>query len=101
MVFIKERKMETVIELLGESMTFFTFDDFIKRRYYIKYNLALKFKNNDLKYVTIYRWYVQSRYWIKDKYKYLIWDYLNGYETEETLLDEYNTYILKRGDVSE
>lgn len=101
MVFIKERKMETVIELLGESMTFFTFDDFIKRRYYIKYNLALKFKNNDLKYVTIYRWYVQSRYWIKDKYKYLIWDYLNGYETEETLLDEYNTYILKRGDISE
>jgi hypothetical protein len=101
MVFIKERKMETVIELLGESMTFFTFDDFIKRRYYIKYNLANKFKNNDLKYVTIYRWYVQSRYWIKDKYKYLIWDYLNGYETEETLLDEYNTYALKRGDISE
>lgn len=89
--------METITELLGEPMTFFTFDDFIKRRYYIKYNLALKFKNNDLKYVSIYRWYVQSRYWIKDKYKYLIWDYLNGYETEETLLDEYNKYIAKKG----
>ena len=89
--------METVIELLGKSMTFFTFDDFIRRRHFIKYNLALKFKNNDLKYITIYRWYVQSRYWIKDKYKYLIWDYLNGYETEETLLDEYNEYIVKKG----
>jgi hypothetical protein len=98
MVFIKGNNMETVIELLGEPMTFFTFDDFIKRRYYIKYNLANKFKNNDLKYVTIYRWYISSRYWLKDKYKYLIWDYLNDYETEETLLEEYNAYVSKRGD---
>ena len=92
--------METVIELLGESMTFFTFDDFMRRRRFIKYNLALKFKNNDLKYITIYRWYIQSRYWVKDKYKYLIWDYLNDYETEDTLIDEYNEYKSKRGDIS-
>lgn len=90
--------MDTVIKLLGEPMTFFTFDDFMKRRYYIKYNLALKFKNSEYEYIMTYRWYIQSRYWLKDKYKYLIWDYLNGYETEEELLKEYNEYVLKRGD---
>ena len=70
-----------------------------KRRHFIKAVLASKYEV-DMKYYTIYRWYIQSRYWIKDKYKYLIWDYLNDYETEDTLIAEYNEYVAKRGDVS-
>lgn len=88
--------MDIVIKLLGRGMTFYTFDDFMKKRYFIKDTLDKKYPDGE--YFTIYRWYVQSRYWIKDKYKYLIWDYLNGYETEETLIEEYNNYVLKRGD---
>lgn len=91
--------MDTVIELLGKGMTFYTFDDFMKRRYFIKAVLASKYEK-DMKYYTIYRWYIQSRYWLKDKHKYLIWDYLNDYETEETLIEEYNDYVAKRGDMS-
>jgi len=91
--------MDIVIELLGKGMTFYTFDDFIKRRHFIKAVLASKYEV-DMKYYTIYRWYIQSRYWIKDKYKYLIWDYLNDYEDEEELMKEYNDYLAKRGDTS-
>ena len=87
--------MDTIIKIIGRGMTFYTFDDFMKRRYFIKKVIDGKYGDNE--YYVTYRWYVQSRYWIKDKYKYLIWDYLNNYETEETLLEEYSKYVAKKG----
>ena len=91
--------MDEVINIIGKGMSFYTFEDFMKRRYFIKAVLESKYEK-DMKYYTIYRWYIYSRLWIKDKYKFLIWDYLNGYTTEEALIVEYDEYMAKRSDMS-
>ena len=83
-------------ELLGEDMLFYTFEDFIKLRKYIKDALVEK----DKKYQLIYGLYIESRPFIKNYYRGVIRDYVNDYITEDVLIGEYLTYksSKKKGD---
>lgn len=84
-------------DIIDIDMMFYTFDDFIKIRDYIKEKLKIK----DRQYIFIYRMYVEARPWIRDYYKGLIWDYLNDYMTDIELIEEYNKYLKKYGDKNE
>lgn len=92
--------MYTLGEFFGDDMLFYTFDDFIRRRHYIKSQLLLK----DYKYRVMYRLYIEARPWVKDCYRGCIWDYLNNYMNDDELLSCYNKYcssFRKRGDFDE
>ena len=80
--------------LFERYMLFYTFDDFMRQRFYIKANLSTK----DTNYVICYRMYVHSRPWVKEYYRGLIWDYLNDYADEDILDFEYKRYREKRGE---
>ena len=80
--------------IVDVDMFFYTFDDFIKRKEYIKNKLHTK----DRDYYFLYRMFVESRPWMKDFYRGCIWDYLNDYMTEDELLSHYETYMKKYGD---
>jgi len=80
-------------DIFGADMLYYTFDDFMTRREHIKSEYALK----EREYKILYNMYVESRPWMAEKYRHLIWDYLNDYLEELTLLDKYNEYLIKRG----
>ena len=86
--------MYIVADILGVDMVYYTFSDFMKRRYEIKELL----KNKDNEYVAIYRMYVESRPWMKEWYRECIWDFLNDYMSDAKLLEEYEKFCLKYGD---
>lgn len=83
--------------LFERHMLFYTFEDFMKQRFYIKANLSTKDNN----YIICYRMYIHSRPWVKDYYRGIIWDYLNDYLDEEQLTVEFDKYKAKHGDVNE
>lgn len=83
-----------VDELLGRDMLYYTFDDFMRKRYYIKEKLETK----DNKYITIYRMYVEARPWMKEYQRGFVWDFLMGYMSDDELIVLYEEYLKKRGD---
>jgi hypothetical protein len=83
--------------IIDNDMTFYTFDDFVKMRNYIKDKMHTK----EFSYLVVYRMYVESRPWIKDFYRGCIWDFLNDYMTDSELMDKYNDYLYKYGDKHE
>ena len=95
MVMYKTRmEHEMLNNVIDRDMMFYTFDDFIRIRKFIKEKL----RNKDRDYIYIYRMYVGARPWVKDFYRGLIWDYLNDYMTDSELMYEYDRYLQKYGD---
>lgn len=82
-------------EIIGYNVSFSTFEEFFKRRGYIKKFIAIKYEQ-DLEYVAIYRMYVGSRPFIKEKYRELIWEYINDYCEEEQMVSQYLAYIVEK-----
>lgn len=80
--------MCTLGDLLGEDMLFYTFEEFMSSRKYIKETLEKK----DNKYKVIYGLYVESRPFIKDYFRGVIRDYINDYINDAMLLNEYLKY---------
>ena len=80
--------------IFGLDMLFYTFDDFMRRREYIKEH----FLEKDDEFRILYDLYIESRPWMKEYYRLCIWDYLNDYLSEEELLNEYDRYLEKYGD---
>lgn len=83
-------------EILGRDMMYYTFEDFMKKRFYIKDKL----EEQDNTYKCIYRMYVEARPWMKEFYRNCIWDFLNDYMSDEELTVEYDKYLRKYGDYS-
>lgn len=81
------------VKIFGADMLYYTFDDFVNKREYLKQEYDKK--DNDFK--ILYNMYVESRPWLAEKYRHCIWDYLNDYVTESDLLEKYNEYLLKHG----
>ena len=84
-------------EIFGWDMLFHTFTDFMNIRDKIK----SKLKDKDAIFRVTYRMYVESRPFIKDFYRGLIWDYLNDYVSEQDLLKYYKEYQDRIGDTYE
>ena len=84
-------------DIIDADMLFYTFDDFMKVKDHIKEKLATL---NDKDFI-VYRMYIESRPWIKDLYRGVIWDYLNNYIDDEELRNEYRKYLLRYGDKHE
>lgn len=80
--------MYSYIDDFGIDMLFYTFDDFYKKRIYLKESFLLK----DLKYRRMYGLYIQSRPFIKEYFRGVMWDYLNDYLDEEEMEYEYDKY---------
>ena len=81
-------------EIIDCDMMFYTFDDFMR----IKNKVKDKLETKNVKDILIYRLYVSSRPWIKNCYKYDIWDWLNDYLSDDELKEEYNKYLTENGD---
>lgn len=86
--------IDRVAEIIGEDMTFQTFDVFMSKKEHIKDVLAVKYED-DLKYFAIYRMYVGSRPWINEYHKDCIWSWLNGYMTDVEFYDIYFEHLEK------
>lgn len=80
--------MYILSEFFGRDMLFYTFEDFMKVRTYIKEQYALK----PYEYKVMYNLYIESRPWIKEYYRGCIWDYLNDYLTEQEIISNYMQY---------
>jgi len=68
-------------------MTFYTFDDFYKKRLSIKVLFTYLDKNAK----RFYMWYLYSNTHMSLTKKNALWDYLNDYKTDEDL------YLIKLG----
>lgn len=84
--------MYILSEFFGRDMLFYTFDDFMNRRDYIKKQFIAK----EYEYKVMYNLYIESRPWIKDYYRGCIWDYLNSYLKDEEILVIYEQYLMKQ-----
>ena len=77
----------------GIDMMFYTFDDFMKRKDYIKDCYWKK----DEDYKISYQLYIESRPWLKEYHRLCIWDWINDYMTDEELSSVYDKYLEKYG----
>lgn len=78
-------------EFINSEMKIYTYYDFCDNRKAIK-RLFEKLSRNGKMF---YMWYVYSNTHMKLHYKNAIWDYINGYEEDERLLELKKNYIAK------
>lgn len=76
----------------GKDMLFYTFDEFKDKRQYLKEQLLDK----DEEYIAMYGLYIESRPWIKEYFRGVMWDYLMDYMSEIDFIIEYNKYDRRR-----
>lgn len=69
-------------EFIESNLSFITFNDFCQNRHAIKKQFDT-FKRSQKRF---YMWYIYANIHINEKFKNYIWDYLNGYMSEEDLL---------------
>lgn len=75
-------------KFINEYMKFYTYHDFCDNRKLIKSYFNKMTDNEKL----FYKWYVYANIHMKLTYKNKIWDYLNGYDNEKTLLGSLKFY---------
>ena len=63
--------MYILSEFFGRDMLFYTFEEFMDNRFYIKEQFEIK----EYDYKVMYNLYIESRPWIKEYYRGCIWDY--------------------------
>lgn len=93
MAYLKGVAMCSLKDVFGEDMLFYTFEDFMNDREYLKKSYMKK--NNQ--YKLLYGLYVQSRPWVKDYFRGCIWDYLNDYKDDTAIILEYMKYKARKG----
>lgn len=84
------------VEAFGEMLCFYTFDEFMEKRQYIHDEVNARVDKSHPKYNRFFMWcyrmYVESRPWIREYYRECIWNYINGYMDEITLMSVYIQY---------